>query len=39
MEFESDEGKRRRVLEDRGLDFERIKEIWQGIVLEVPSRK
>jgi uncharacterized DUF497 family protein len=39
MEFEWDEAKRQRVLQDRGLDFERAKEIWQGTVLEVPSRK
>jgi hypothetical protein len=39
MEFEWDEGKRQKVLQDRGLDLERAKEIWQGIVLEVPSRK
>jgi hypothetical protein len=39
MEFEWDEGKRQTVLQDRGLDLERAKEIWQGIVLEVPSRK
>ena len=39
MELEWDEAKRLRVLEDRGIDFERAKEIWQGTVLEVPSRK
>jgi uncharacterized DUF497 family protein len=39
MEFEWDEAKRQTVLEDRGIDFERAKEIWQGTVLEVPSRK
>jgi len=39
MEFEWDEGKRQKVLQDRGLDLERAKEIWQGIVLEVPSRR
>ena len=39
MEFEWDEGKRQKVLQDRGLDVERVKEFWQGIVLEVPSRK
>lgn len=39
MEFEWDEGKRQKVLQDHGLDFERVKEIRQRIVLEVPSRK
>lgn len=39
MEFEWHEPKRLQVLEDRGIDFERAKEIWQGTVLEVPSRK
>jgi uncharacterized DUF497 family protein len=39
MEFEWDEAKRQTVLEDRGIDFERAKEIWQGTVLEVPSRR
>jgi len=38
LEFEWDEVKRLKVLADRGLDFERVKEIWQGTVLEVPSR-
>lgn len=39
MEFEWHEAKRLQVLEDRGIDFERAKEIWQGTVLEVPSRE
>jgi uncharacterized protein len=38
-EFEWNEAKRRQVLDERGIDFERAKEIWQGTVLEVPSRK
>jgi len=38
-QFEWDEAKRRRVLIERGIDFERAKEIWQGTVFEVPSRK
>lgn len=38
-EFEWDEAKRQRALVERGIDFERAKEIWQGTVLEVPSRK
>jgi uncharacterized protein len=38
-EFEWDEAKRQRVLADRGIDFERAKEIWQGTVLESPSRQ
>lgn len=37
-EFEWDEDKRREVLAERGIDFERAKEIWQGAVLEVASR-
>lgn len=38
-EFEWNEAKRQQVLDERGIDFERAKEIWQGTVLEVPSRK
>jgi uncharacterized protein len=38
LEFEWDEAKRLKVLADRGIDFERAREIWQGTVLEVPSR-
>lgn len=38
-EFEWDEAKRLKVLDDRGIDFDRAKEIWQTTVLEVPSRK
>lgn len=39
MPFEWHEAKRLRVLDDRGIDFERAKEIWQGPVLEVRSRQ
>jgi uncharacterized DUF497 family protein len=38
MSFEWDEAKRLKVLIDRGIDFERAKEIWQGHVLEIRSR-
>ena len=37
MEFEWDEDKRRQNLGKHGIDFERAKEIWQGVVLEGPS--
>ena len=38
MDFEWDENKRQRNLRDHGIEFERAKEIWQGPVLEAPSR-
>jgi uncharacterized DUF497 family protein len=37
MDFEWDEDKRQRNIRNHGIDFERAKEIWQGLVLEFPS--
>jgi uncharacterized protein len=37
--FEWKEAKRQQVIDSRGIDFERAKEIWQGTVLEVPSQR
>jgi uncharacterized protein len=37
MEFEWDEEKRRANVERHGIDFVRAKEIWQDVVLEIPS--
>ena len=37
MDFEWDEDKRQRNIQNHGIDFERAKEIWQDLVLEIPS--
>ena len=37
MEFEWDEAKNRQNLEKHGIDFDRAKEIWRGVVVEGPS--
>ena len=39
MDFEWDENKRQRNIREHAIDFERAKEIWQGPVLEAPSRQ
>ena len=39
MDFEWDEDKRQSNILHHGIDFERAKEIWQGRVLEAPSRQ
>jgi uncharacterized protein len=37
MDFEWDENKRQKNIRNHGIDFERAKEIWQDLVLEIPS--